>query len=267
MRRFTAEYLERTRRGMWRESRAALADLDLSNRRRLLDVGCGTGELSDVLRAETPADAAVVGVDADPNLLAVARAETGVPVLAGDATRLPVVDDAFDLVVCQALLVNLPTPLDAVREFARVSSDLVAAIEPNNARVGVESTVSAEASLDRDVRAAYLDGVGTDVALGDRVSDAFRDAGLDVVGTATYYHEKRVEPPYAESALRGAARKASGAGLADYETELRRTLSDDEYDDLRTAWRELGRSVVEQMNEGTYRRVEVVPFEVTVGRV
>ncbi|MFW5939345.1 MAG: class I SAM-dependent methyltransferase [Halolamina sp.] len=262
MREFTPEYLEHTRRGMW-ESTAALAPLNLDSRERVLDVGCGTGELSRVLAAETPGE--VIGVDAATDLLAVAREDTGLPTVAGDATRLPFKDAVADLVVCQALLINLPDPAAAVREFARVSSDLVAAIEPNNAGVEVGSTVDAEERLEREVREAYLDGVETDVAMGERVGDLFDAAGVDVVARRTYRHEKLAEPPYSEAAIESAARKASGAGIAEHERELRAAGAD--YDALRAAWREMGRDVVGQMGEERYRRREVVPFEVTVGRV
>ncbi len=138
---------------MWDDSRAALADLDLGGRTRILDVGCGTGEFTRVL-AEA-ADARVVGVDADTDLLSVAADRAGIEAVAGDATRLPFAADSFDLVVCQALLVNLPDPTAALSEFARVSSDLVATVEPDNAAVGVDSTVEAEAALDRRVRDAF----------------------------------------------------------------------------------------------------------------
>lgn len=262
MREFTPEYLEHTRRGMW-ESTAALEPLALESRERVLDVGCGTGELSRVLAAESPGE--VIGVDAATDLLAVAREQTGLPTVAGDATRLPVRDGIADLVVCQALLINLPDPAAAVREFRRVSSDLVAAIEPNNAAVEVSSTVDAEERLEREVREAYLDGVETDVAMGERVVNLFEDAGLETVDRRTYRHEKVVEPPYAEAAMESAARKASGAGIATHERELRAAGAD--YDDLRARWREMGREVVRSMGEEAYRRREVVPFEVTVGRV
>ncbi|ELZ48030.1 methyltransferase type 11 [Halorubrum californiense DSM 19288] len=298
MRRFSAEYLEHTRRGMWDDDRDALADLALPSRERVLDVGCGTGELTRVLAAEanatgeatdaagtdgeatdaageeTRSDATVIGVDADPELLSVAReaereAEAGARIdyLAGDATRLPVGDDAVDLAVCQALLINLPDPTAAVRELARVSADLVAAVEPDNGDVRVTSTVDAEERLEREAREAYVDGVDTDVALGDRVREAFGEAGLVDVRTRRYVHEKRTEPPYAEAALRSAARKASGAGLADHRDELVAATSEAAYDGLRERWREMGREVVDAIGAEEYERVEYVPFDVTVGRV
>ena len=274
MRRFDAAYLDRTRRGMWAEDRTALADLALGSRRRILDVGCGTGELTRVLAEEAGDGAQLVGVDADPSLLSLARdrwtaGDLPAPAsfLRGDATRLPFGDDAFDLVVCQALLSNLPEPAVGIREFVRVSSQLVAAVEPDNDAVAVSSTVDAEETLEPRVREAYIDGVGTDVAIGDRVEGLFEDAGLSDVRVRRYLHEKRVEPPYSELALESAARKASGAGLSAHERELRRALGSEGYDDLRGRWRRMGRSVIAQMRAGEYERVEVVPFYVTVGQL
>jgi len=269
VREFSADYLQRTREGLW-EDRAALADLELGSRERVLDVGCGTGELTRVLATETPGE--VVGVDADTDLLAVAndRRESGdrTSFAAGDAHRLPFPDDHFDLVVCQALLVNLPDPARAVQEFARVSDDLVAAVEPDNAAVSVESTVAAERDLARRARAAFVEGVDTDVALGgEGTRVAFREAGLDDVRTREHYHAKTVEPPYDQRDVEAAKRKASGAALADRRGTLVGPLDAEEYDRLRAAWREMGRDVVEQMADGDYRRSEVVPFYVTVGRV
>ena len=275
VRQFSADYLDRTRRGMWADSRAALADLSLSDRERVLDVGCGTGELTAVLVEET--DATVVGVDADTRLLTAARdrldederqesTPTHPDLAAGDATRLPFPTNSFDLVVCQALLVNLPEPAAALREFARVSRELVAAVEPDNADVAVSSTVDNETRLEREARGAFIDGVTTDVTT-RALSETFADAGLSRVQTRRYHHEKRVEPPYSEADLEGATRKATGAALASHETELRRALSEDSYDDLRQRWRAMGRAVVDQMRAETYERVEVVPFDVAVGRV
>ncbi|MFB6233332.1 MAG: class I SAM-dependent methyltransferase [Haloarculaceae archaeon] len=261
MREFTAEYLAATREGMWDDSRAALAPLELGRRERVLDVGAGTGELTRVLREECPG--AVVALDADGGLLS----GVGDPRGQGDATCLPVADDAVDLVVCQALLVNLPDPTAAVREFARVSRGAVAAIEPDNSDVTVSSTVAAEAPLARRARDLYLDGVGTDASLGAAAS-LFEQCGLSDVAVRRYDHERTVEPPYTERALEGARRKVSGEGLeSDRETVLAGGTTPEEFDDLRAAWRAMGRRVAEQMQQAAYRQREVVPFYVTVGQV
>ncbi|PSP32889.1 SAM-dependent methyltransferase [Halobacteriales archaeon QH_10_67_22] len=264
MRQFDAEYLETTRRGMWDDSRDALADLGLGSRERVLDVGCGTGELTRVLREES--DAEVVGVDVDPRLLSVARGVA--PVLRADATALPVRRDAVDLVVCQALLINLPDPVSALREFRRVSRDLVAAVEPDNGAVEVDSTVPAETDLARRARRRFLDGVDTDVSLGSAAAELFDAAGLGVVSTRRYDHERTTEPPYSEADVEAARRKITGEGLADdRETMLAGDTDRREYERLREQWRSMGRDIVDQMGDGEYERRETVPFYVTVGRV
>ncbi len=263
VREFSAAYLRRTREGMW-ASLEALAPLALEDRERILDVGCGTGELSRVLAANSPAT--VIGCDADRELLDVAADH--VPVVAGDALRLPFADDAVDLVVCQALLINLPEPIAALREFSRVSSDLVAAVEPDNGAVDVDSTVAGEPALERRARRAYLEGVDTDVALGADAAEAFAAAGIEPVASRRYDHVRTVEPPYDDRALADARRKLTGAGLADDRaTLLAGGLSPTGYDELRSEWREMGRNVAEQMRTGEYRRTETVPFYVTVGRL
>jgi SAM-dependent methyltransferase len=262
MRRFDAEYLETTRRGMWEEI-GKLADLELGSRERIVDVGCGTGELTCVLARESPAE--VVGIDADPSLLAVARGH--VPVLAGDATRLPLRTDAVDLVTCQALLINLPEPHRVIEEFSRVSSELVCAIEPDNGEVTVESTVESEQVLERRARERYIEGTETDVTLGAGSKQLFEDAGLSDVRTRQYVHEKWVSPPYDRASLESAKQKATGAGIESDRETLTESLSPEAFDSLRSDWREMGREAIEQMRADEYERVERVPFYVTVGRV
>ncbi|MCU4753324.1 class I SAM-dependent methyltransferase [Halobacteria archaeon AArc-curdl1] len=276
MRAFSEAYLRRTRAGMWADSRDALADLELASRERILDVGCGSGELTRVLAEES--SGTVIGCDVDRSLLEYTRGSTendieasskpSVSVVQGDATRLPFATDSVDLLTCQALLINLPDPVTAVEEFVRVSSDLVAAIEPDNGAVTIDSTVPQEATLEHRARNAYLEGVETDVTLGVSARDVFETAGLDVLSTHRYDHDRTISPPYDEHALTVARRKATGAGLADDRaTMLQSDLTGAEYDDLRSEWRAMGRDVIEAMQDGRYERTETVPFYVTVGRV
>jgi len=291
VRRFSADYLERTRAGLWAGDRAALADLRLPEADAVLDVGCGTGEFTRVLAAECPGR--VIGCDRDPDLLAhlrpdgtdesgargedgdegdggadeapAAALDRGAPVR-GDAYSLPFPDDSVDVVACQALLVNLPEPGRALREFARVARERVAAVEPDNARVRVDSTVESEPPLARRARRLYLAGLETDAALGD-ASAAFRAAGLSDVQVRRHDHERIVEPPYSETELAAAGRKARGDALRDHREELRRALDADRLDEFRSDWRAMGRAVVEQVRAGDYRRRETIPFFVTVGEV
>lgn len=262
MRRFSPGYLRDTRRGFW-EDRTALEALALDDRERILDVGCGTGELTRVLRDESPAT--VVGIDADRALLDHADADA---LLQGDAFHLPFQDDAFDLVVCQALLINLPNPASVVEEFARVSRDLVGAIEPDNSRVSVDSTVDSEAPLADRARRAFIRGVDTDVTLGPAVPDLFREVGIEGVDITEHTLHRRTAPPYSAAGFESARKKAAASRIDDLRTTLRAGgLSAEAVDALRDEWQAMGRSVVEQMAREEYERTARIPFFVTVGRV
>lgn len=262
MRRFSSEYLADTRRGIWRD-RDALAGLRLRDRSRILDVGCGTGELTRVLAEESTAD--IVGVDAARTLLETIETAT---VVQGDARELPFRDGAFDLVVCQALLVNIPDPIPVVREFSRVSRDRVAAIEPDNSQVRVESTVQQESVLAEQARTAYTTGLKTDVTLGARTTELFSKIGVRNVSTTRYDFTRSTTQPYSEDDVRSATLKRDGTRISEHkETLLNGSMTPQEYTEFRAKWRKMGRSVLEQMSAGEYERSETIPFFVTVGEV
>lgn len=263
MRRFSKEYLADTRRGMWK-NREALDGLRLADRTRILDVGCGTGELTRVLAEESPAE--IIGVDADRELLESIGAETAV--VLGDARQLPFKENAFDLVVCQALLVNLTDPLPVIREFTRVSRDLVAVIEPDNSQVCVESTVQQESILAEQARTAFTAGLESDVTLGTRTTDLLTRAGVVNVSTIRYDFERRTTHPYSETDVESARLKREATRMREHkETLLNGSMTPQEFTEFRAKWREMGRAVLEQMSTGEYERRETIPFFVTVGEV
>jgi SAM-dependent methyltransferase len=257
VRRFDAEYLSHTREGLWAD-RSALEPLALSERGSVLDVGCGTGESTAVFREEC--DGVVYAIDRDRTLLDAVPD----PRLQGDALSLPFGDDAVDLVVCQALLINLPDPAGALAEFRRVASEHVAAIEPDNANVEVTSSVPSEERLAARAREHFLAGVETDPTLGG-LRERFEAAGLSDVTVRRHEHVRQVAPPYDDAAVEAARRKALGTAIADRRSTLE--AGGAALEDLRSDWRAMGREVVREMATETYERREVVPFYVTVGGV
>lgn len=101
----------------WR--RATRAALDLRPGERVLDVGAGTGVSTEELARS---GAYAVGVDLSIGMLqAGRRARPTVPLLAGDALRLPFRDGTFDAVTISLALRNVVDPEAALREMARVT--------------------------------------------------------------------------------------------------------------------------------------------------
>jgi SAM-dependent methyltransferase len=247
---------------MWGD-REALELARLGDAESVLDVGCGNGEFTRVLVEETD-EADVVGCDFDLSHLSDVRESLGVPVVAGDARSLPFSDASFGTVACQALLVNLREPRHGVDEMARVASDRVVCVEPDNSSVCVESTVAGEPELARRSRRRYLEGSDTDPALGTDVPSLLRDAGLRDVSVTRYEQELVTEPPYDESDVTAVRRKASGESFRGRRDDME---GDEEtLDSLRDDWREIGREAALQLSGKEYVRRETVPFYVVVGK-
>ena len=101
----------------WRQ--ATRAALGLRPGERVLDVGAGTGVSTEELKRS---GAFAVGADISVGMLrAGRRVRAEVPLLAGDALRLPFADGVFDAVTISLALRNVVDTTAALREFARVT--------------------------------------------------------------------------------------------------------------------------------------------------
>ncbi|MGF0117112.1 class I SAM-dependent methyltransferase [Promicromonospora sp. Marseille-Q5078] len=144
---------------------------------RVLDVGCGTGEL--LARLER-AGAVVVGVDPAPEMVAHAREHhPGATVRDGDAEHLPFDDGGFDVVLAVNALQLADDTRGALTEAARV-------LAPGG-RVGLAGWAEGARNdldvVERAVAAAFEEVVAPDGPLRPEggLEEALADAGLDVV--------------------------------------------------------------------------------------
>jgi SAM-dependent methyltransferase len=87
---------------------------------RVLDVGSGTGVVTEELAARTQGH--VFGVDLDPEMVAYARGRYGLAEYRpGDAHDLPFGDAWFDVTACHFLLLWCRDPAQVAREMVRVT--------------------------------------------------------------------------------------------------------------------------------------------------
>lgn len=111
-----------TFQSVWRAHCASLANHFPPDAARILDLGIGPGISGLALRDRLP-DATLIGLDFSRRMLERARHRTRtarIPLVRGDAARLPFPAASFDAVTGHSLLYLLPDPTAAVREIARV---------------------------------------------------------------------------------------------------------------------------------------------------
>jgi ubiquinone/menaquinone biosynthesis C-methylase UbiE len=114
----------RSRKEQLYESERQLLPALLAPGLRVLDVGCAAGGLLAVMQEYQP-DIDYVGVDCSPLMVQEARRRFPAAWFdVSDATRLPFVEDSFDLVICTGgtLVTNLAWR-DVLRECWRVTRD------------------------------------------------------------------------------------------------------------------------------------------------
>ena len=86
----------------------------------LLDVGCGTGFLIDLLAKQRSAN--YCGLDLSEEMIKIARGKniSGAEFLIGSAEQLPYPDGSFDVVTCSQSFHHYPHPEKAMQEAYRV---------------------------------------------------------------------------------------------------------------------------------------------------
>ena len=169
-----AEWTRATRSHLYRRANLLRAE-------RVLDIGCGTGVVTEEIAARTRGR--VVGLDIDPDMVAYAQGRGGrAAYRRGDAHHLPFEADRFDIVHCHFLLMWCRAPRQAAREMVRVAQPggavLVCAEPDYGGRID-----HPDLPLGRWQQAA-LRRQGADPCLGRKLRDLFHlpDVGSVAVG-------------------------------------------------------------------------------------
>ncbi|MBH0777885.1 methyltransferase domain-containing protein [Nocardia bovistercoris] len=180
---------------------AALLDqADIAADHRVLEIGCGTGELA-IAAARARPSAEVVGSDPDPKALARAQRKvhgaSGIRFERGYGQDLPYADATFDRVLSSMMFHHLDAEVKAA-----VAQEVRRVLRPGGslhlADIGGRMTPDDGIGARIQLRGRHLEG-----NLGDRIPNILRAAGFDcaetafrphrILGRITFYRAVRVD--------------------------------------------------------------------------
>lgn len=144
--------------------------------RTVLDVGCGTGAITEELAQSTAGR--VTGLDLDPAMIEFASSgASDVQWIVGDANSLPLETESFDLVLCNFLLLWTKDPGLAASEMARVvrgGGVVLATTEPDyGGRIDYPEEIALGPLMEESLRLE-----GAHPRIGRRLKALFSSAGL-----------------------------------------------------------------------------------------
>jgi ubiquinone/menaquinone biosynthesis C-methylase UbiE len=99
-------------------------ELQLRPENRLLDVGCGSGALLQLVASKVAFQRPPVGVDLSTSMLDLGEERRAISLIEGSGTQLPFADESFDVVTCAHVVKHLDDDslLELLREVRRVLS-------------------------------------------------------------------------------------------------------------------------------------------------
>jgi len=169
---------------IWPQEEPFFARYRLPDRARVLDVGCGTGEISARI-ARHFAGARVTGIDVLQGPLDMARKRyadlaSRLDFQVGDAFHLAFADSTFDLSVCRHMLQAVPDPEKVLAELRRVTKP-GGWIHTVSEDYGMLHMMSGPLDPDRFWQLGpvqFAAKTGTDARFGRRTWSAMRALGL-----------------------------------------------------------------------------------------
>ncbi|PXW98506.1 TIGR03086 family metal-binding protein [Mycolicibacterium moriokaense] len=152
---------------------------------RVLDIGCGPGDVSLIAARLVGPTGRVIGIDASPDIVALARqraAENGVTTVSFEHSTVDDItpDEPVDAVIGRLILMHLPEPVAALRRLATL-------VRPGGVIAFCDFDMTAARSVPwlptwqtaAEAIASAFRGAGLDPQFGTTLHRLFRHAGLD----------------------------------------------------------------------------------------
>lgn len=158
-----------------------------------IDLGCGPRGIFDLLAARVGPAGRVVGLDFDAANVFLAQAYalehglSNVHVMTGDAGNTGLADASFHVVHARTLLINVPDAAAVVTEMVRLTrpDGVVAAMEPDIPPTVCYPRLDAWERMSQSFEQSYARD-GADAAIGRRLTELFRNAGLVEIDTKAH---------------------------------------------------------------------------------
>jgi SAM-dependent methyltransferase len=180
-----SERLQRQADELAPDSIALLKTADLRPGDSAIDLGCGPRGILDLLCERVSPGGRVVGLDADPVHVTMARRfakdrKLGeVELICDDARHTGLEADSFDLVHARTLLITIPRPAEVLAEMVRLArpGGWVAGLEPDTEHPICYPPSPAFERLCEIFTGAFPRN-GSDLRIGRRMGELYRQAGL-----------------------------------------------------------------------------------------
>ena len=126
----SAKYCNRMTKGIThRFIENLLTEIRLLVPETILDVGCGTGYITNIMANELKST--IIGCDVNTNRISFANANFGQEVVLADVKRLPFKDSSFDIVVASEIIEHIPRVDEVLLEIRRVAKKNAIITVPN----------------------------------------------------------------------------------------------------------------------------------------
>jgi len=154
---------------------------------RVIDIGCGTGELTARLAAKYP-EARFIGIDLEESHLERARkrcAEFGdrVQFQIGDALALSFADASFDFAICRHLVQAVPDATAVVAEIRRVlrSGGVAHVIAEDYGMLWAHPTELEADDFWQQLPRRYAEAIGCDLHIGRKMFTVMTDLEMSAI--------------------------------------------------------------------------------------